>query len=146
MSRTAKETPPVGHSMPVDAIPREPNGSISPGGASSLAKKARYNKFDKVQLKQAAQELSCRMTTWLLEGNRLEDMMASSKLKDLMIAYGITTEKLLLLEGQPTSIVGSQQQTKLDDLLPKLQEEIKRRKLGVKLVERSIELKDPATA
>lgn len=81
------------------------------------------------------------MTTWLLQGDRLETMLSESKLKDVMIALGIATEKLLLLEGQPTSIISTQQQGKLDDLLPKLAEEMKRR--HITLTERTIEVAQP---
>lgn len=53
---------------------------------------------------------------WLLQGDRLEAMLAEQKLKDIGILLGIGTEKVLLLEGQPTSIIGQPQQVKLDQL------------------------------
>jgi hypothetical protein len=104
-------------------------------------RQGKFSKYDKTALKLDTQELTGRLTTWLLQGNRLEMMLQESKLKDVMIALGIATEKLLLLEGQPTSIISTQQQGKLDDLLPKLAEEMRRRQIT--LTERTIDIAIP---
>ena len=127
-----EETPPVGHSMPKAAMPSDPNGSTSPGGSSPLAK-AVIKQYRKEELKLDVQRLTQKLTTHLLSGDTFETLLAQltedGKLKDLMIALGILTEKLLLLEGQPTAIIGQQQQAKLDQLLPALAEEMKRRQI-----------------
>lgn len=83
---------------------------------------------------------------WLLvedeEGKRyrLEQMLAESKLKDIGVMLGISTEKVLLLEGQPTQIIGHTEQKKLDELLPALLSEVKRRGAKVELTERKAEV------
>ena len=102
-------------------------------------------KYNKEELKTDVQYLSQRVTTWLLEGDRLERLMNESKLKDIMITLGITTEKLLLLEGQPTQIISQQQHQKIDELLPALLTEIKRRGVTVDLTERKASLTLPSS-
>ena len=69
--------------------------------------------------------------------------MAESKLKDLGVFFGITTEKVLLLEGQPTQIINHNQQAKLDEVGQKLGELLKQRGLAksVTLTERTAEVK-----
>ena len=93
-------------------------------------------KYTKEELKTDVQYLSQRVTIWLLEGDRLERLMSEPKLKDIMVTLGITTEKLLLLEGQPTQIISQQQHQKIDELMPALLLEIKRRGVTVDLTER----------
>ena len=102
-------------------------------------------KYNKEELKTDVQYLSQRVTTWLLEGDRLERLMNESKLKDIMVTLGITTEKLLLLEGQPTQIISQQQHQKIDELLPALLTEIKRRGVIVDLTERKASLTLPSS-
>ena len=62
-----------------------------------------------------------------------------------MVTLGITTEKLLLLEGQPTQIISQQQHQKIDELLPALLTEIKRRGVIVDLTERKASLTLPSS-
>lgn len=88
-------------------------------------------KYTKDELKGDAQYFTQRVMTWLLEGERLEQMLDESKLKDVAVVFGITTEKMLLLEGQPTQIISSQQQQSLDQALPLLLQEMQRRGLQV---------------
>lgn len=83
--------------------------------------------------------------TWLLEEDRLEKLMAESRLKDVGIMAGIATEKFLLMEGQPTQIMGQVEQKKLNDLLPAIMEEVKRRGANVQVIERKAEINIPVT-
>ena len=78
--------------------------------------------------------------TWLLEGNRLETLMEESKLKDIGIMAGIATEKVLLMEGQPTQIIAQAQQVKLDQLGVVLKDVLEKRGI-VTLTERKAEVK-----
>ncbi len=64
--------------------------------------------------------------------------MAETKLKDLGVFLGIATEKVLLLEGQPTSIVGQAESKKLEDLMPALLMEVKRRGVKTDVIERKV--------
>jgi hypothetical protein len=93
-------------------------------------------KHGKDELKAGVQRLSQRLMDYLLDGDRLERLMAETKLKDLGVLLGITTEKLLLLEGQPTQIIGQAEQKKMDEILPALIDEMKRRGLKAELTER----------
>ena len=101
-------------------------------------------KYTKEELRGDVQYLSQRVMTWLLEGDRLERMLEDSKLKDVAIVMGITTEKLLLLEGQPTQIVSQQQQQTLDTALPLLLQEMKRRGVQTEIRERTVTMTAPS--
>lgn len=99
-----------------------------------------YTRKD-LQLETA--ELTRRVTTWLLEGDRLERMLVETKLKDVMVTLGIATDKMLALEGQPLANVGTPQQTKLDQLSGALAAVLQQRGLGtVTVTERRVELKE----
>lgn len=99
-------------------------------------------RMDRKALQEAWSHLSGRTMTWLLDGTRLETMLQETKLKDVAILMGIATEKTLLLDGQPTAIIGQPQQAKLDQIGQALQTALKQRGL-VKLTERTIELEQP---
>ena len=99
-----------------------------------------YTRKD-LQLETA--ELTRRVTTWLLEGDRLERMLVETKLKDVMVTLGIATDKMLALEGQPLANVGTPQQAKLDQLSGALAAVLQQRGLGtVTVTERKVELKE----
>lgn len=120
---------------------RTPNGDLlaEPISNSSLPIK----KYNKDLLKDRWQTLSGRMMDWLHEGNRLEQMMAETKLRDIGVMLGIATEKVLLLEGQPTSIIGQAESKKLEDLIPALLLEVKRRGIKADVTERKVSLEVP---
>ena len=56
---------------------------------------------------------------------------ASASLKELSISMGILIEKRQLLQGQPTQIMSHQEVKELDELIPALYEECKRRGLTI---------------
>jgi len=120
---------------------RTPNGGLlaEPIPNSSEPTK-RYNRD---YLKDRWQTLSGRMMDWLHQGNRLEEMMAETKLRDIGVMLGIATEKVLLLEGQPTSIIGQAESKKLEDLIPALLLEVKRRGIKADVTERKVSLEVP---
>lgn len=101
-------------------------------------------KYNKDELKLDVAYLSQRLTDYLKQGNRFELLMAQSKIKDLAVVMGILTEKLLLLEGQPTQIISNQQHQKMDEAMAKIIEEAKRRGLTVTASERKIEVNTTA--
>lgn len=59
---------------------------------------------------------------------RMVSLLRESKLKEIAVVYGIMTEKFLLTQGQPTSIVGQQEQLHADKLFDALQDEWAKRK------------------
>lgn len=59
---------------------------------------------------------------------RMVSLLRESKLKEIAVVYGIMTEKFLLTQGQPTTIVGHQEQLHADKLFDALQEEWSKRK------------------
>lgn len=67
---------------------------------------------------------------------RLELLLDETKLKDIAIFAGIGTEKVLLLEGQPTQIIAQPQQAQLDKIGAALLDVAKQRGL-IKLTERT---------
>lgn len=110
-----------------------------------------HNENIREKLKGSWNTLSGSIMDWVLEtdkdGNqfRLKELLAETKLKDIGVMLGIATEKVLLLDGQPTQIVATAEQKKLDELLPALMNEVKRRGASVELTERKAEIKVPPT-
>lgn len=104
-------------------------------------------KFDKKKLAENWRALTGRTMDWLLEGRRLEALLAEQRLKDIGILLGIGTEKVLLMEGQPTQIIGQPQQAKLDQLGQALQAALKQRGI-VQLTERTatVHINEPRSA
>ena len=100
-------------------------------------------KYNKDYLKDRWTNLSGRMMDWLNEGQRLEDLMAETKLRDIGVMLGIATEKVLLLEGQPTQIISQPQHQALDRLNLALKDALEKRGL-VTLTERKVEIKTDA--
>jgi hypothetical protein len=108
-------------------------------------------RYGKEFLKDKWKTLSGSIMEWVLEEDsdgrqaRLETLLAETKLKDIGVMLGIATEKVLLLDGSPTQIIGTAEQKKLDELFPALMNEVKRRGSTVKLTERTAEIEVPPT-
>jgi hypothetical protein len=135
--------------VPFDSLPV---GDLSQVKAALVASQAPPPapvpvKYDRKQLGLDTKQLTGRMTRWLLEGDRLETMLADTKFRDIMVSLGIATDKMLLLEGQPTQIIGQPQQAKLDQLSQALATAMKQRGIGqtVTLTERTatVNLNEP---
>ena len=58
-----------------------------------------------------------------------EAILDESKGKDIAVMFGILTEKYLLTQGQPTTIMAHQEQKTMDELALAIDREIKRRGL-----------------
>ncbi len=96
-------------------------------------------KYSKEDLKLGWGNASGRVLKYLLEGERLEDLMKETKLKDLGVFLGIATEKVLLLEGQPTQIISQPQHQAIDQLGIALKNALEKRGL-VTLTERTVKI------
>ena len=96
-------------------------------------------RYKREELLASWSQLSGRAMDWLQQGTRFEEMLAETKLKDIAVMLGIATEKVLLLEGQPTQIIAQHQQQKLDQLGQALQAALQQRGLAksVQLTERT---------
>ena len=103
-------------------------------------------KFTKEELKVDVQYLSQRLVDYLKEGDRFERLLTETKAKDMTVMLGILTEKMLLLEGQPTQIISQQQHKKLEDAMPALLEEIKRRGMKATLTQQKVDVTVPGHA
>lgn len=79
-------------------------------------------------LKRNTEELLTRFQNFLIEGNRLETLLADSKLRDILVGWGILIDKFQLLSGQPTQIFGQSEHKSLDELSGALLKEVERRK------------------
>lgn len=77
-----------------------------------------------------------------LTDDRLLALMGQSGLKEIGVYEGIMMDKALVLKGQPTVIVGSEDRTNMDTILPKLLGELRRRKLITTVSERKIEFQE----
>ena len=78
-----------------------------------------------------------------LTDDRLLSLLDQSGLKEVGIYEGIMMDKALVLKGQPTVIVGSADRTAMDDLMPRLLAEARRRKLITSVSERKIAFTSP---
>jgi len=58
-----------------------------------------------------------------------EAILDESKGKDIAVMFGILTEKYLLTQGQPTTIMAHQEQKTMDEITLAIDREIKRRGL-----------------
>ena len=74
-----------------------------------------------------------------LTDNRLHELLMMSGLKEIGIYEGIMMDKSLILKGQPTVIIGSEERVKLNEVLPSLLNELRRRNLITTISERKIE-------
>ena len=126
--------------MSPEALAREKEkkqlASLATEGERRLAK---YERYGRKNLQSDIADLTQRTIGWLKDGNRLEKMLGKTKLKDIGILMGILTDKTLLLEGQPTQIIGVPQQAQLDQIGQALQVALQQRGLSpqVKLTERT---------
>lgn len=75
-----------------------------------------------------------------LTPERLAAKLDRANLSHIGIYEGILFDKLFLLRGHPTQIIGAQDHQKLDDLMPALLMEIQRRGLSARLTERTAEI------
>lgn len=74
-----------------------------------------------------------------LTDDRLTGLLEISGLKEIGVYEAIMMDKLLLTKGEATVIVGSKDRAAMDEVLPKLLDELKRRKLVTSVSERKIE-------
>jgi len=64
-----------------------------------------------------------------LTDDKLVELLAFSSLKEIGIYEGIMLDKSLVLQGQPTVIIGNDDRTAMASVLPRLMDELKRRGL-----------------
>lgn len=64
-----------------------------------------------------------------LTDDKLIELLSCSSLKEIGIYEGIMLDKSMVLQGQPTVIIGNDQRTELREALPRLVDELKRRGL-----------------
>mgnify|MGYP001592713190 CR=1 FL=1 len=64
-----------------------------------------------------------------LTDDKLVELLAFSSLKEIGVYEGIMLDKSMVLQGQPTVIIGNDERRELRDTLPRLMDELKRRGL-----------------
>lgn len=87
------------------------------------------------------QRLTRRLNVFerFLTDEQLTEYLRTAKLKDIVIAEAIYTDKLMKLRAAPAILMGVKEQTALDEMVPALLLEMKRRGLSAKLTERTAE-------
>lgn len=60
-----------------------------------------------------------------------DEKMAASNARDLAVSFGIMVDKRQLLRGEPTMIIGMEERMKLNEVVPELIKELKRRGMEV---------------
>ncbi len=158
------DTPPVGHSVSTALTPTsDQKGSTSPGGPSSKGRpnpnkpaETSYVHFlqrfrnqdrtlDRLQYKERLIEKVQRqldaIDAYMSDEEVWYAKMEDAKLRDIVMSQSLLIERYQALVGQPSSIIGVQQQQKIDELLPVLMQTIKERGLTVQARERTVEVK-----
>lgn len=74
---------------------------------------------------------------------RLNTLLEKARLTEVATFAGIGTDKVLLFEGSPTQIIGQHEQRKLEELIPALLDEVKRRGVKTEVTERKVSLTLP---
>ena len=126
---------------------RNPLQKVPPSYTSLAEGAKKYQQDVKEHIKGNWNRISRQVTDYLLEDNpklgknNLRLLLEETKLKDIGVFAGISTEKTLLMEGAPTAIIGHAEQKKLDELLPALLQEVKRRGASIELTERKAQVK-----
>jgi len=79
-----------------------------------------------------------------LTDEKLIELLAFSNLKEVGIYEGILLDKSLVLQGQPNVIIGNEDRARMDQVMPKLLTELKRRGLITTAIERKVEFRTPS--
>lgn len=104
--------------------------------------KGRYGKITPQVLEEIVEE-KVRTIANYLTPDVLKEKLDEASLKEIAIYEGTMMDKLMLLRGQPTMILGHAEQVKLDDAAVKLLEEIRRRGVKMSLTERKADITVP---
>jgi hypothetical protein len=114
--------------------------------AYDLAKRieTRYAELEGVKpmLRETHEKRLSQRLEWIdayLDQDTFFEKLKEAKLKDIGIYEAVLTDKLLLLRGQPNQIISMADHSKLDELGPKLLEELNRRQLKVTATETKTE-------
>lgn len=99
--------------------PAEYDGGGTPDTAPSVTKDS--------LLKRVTRRLN--VLDRYLTDDKLVELLAFSSLKEIGVYEGIMLDKSMVLQGQPTVIIGNDDRKELRDTLPRLMEELKRRGL-----------------
>jgi hypothetical protein len=78
-----------------------------------------------------------------LTDDKLIELLSFSSLKEVGIYEGIMLDKSQVLSGQPNVIIGSEDRARMDEVMPRLLTELKRRGLITAVSERKIEFTNP---
>ena len=93
------------------------------GGTSDLAPSVTKDSL----LKRVTRRLN--VLDRFLTDDKLVELLAFSSLKEIGVYEGIMLDKSMVLQGQPTVIIGNDERKELRDTLPRLMDELKRRGL-----------------
>ena len=98
---------------------------------NALVKRVEHpvNSTKKYSPKELLEQIDLKIALGL---DYMDDLtFAASSLKELAVSLGILIEKRQLLQGQPTQIMSIEERKELDELIPALYEECKRRGLTI---------------
>jgi hypothetical protein len=99
--------------------PAEYDGGGTPEGSPSVTKDS--------LLKRVTRRLN--VLDRFLTDDKLVELLAFSSLKEIGVYEGIMLDKSMVLQGQPTVIIGNDERKELRETLPRLMDELKRRGL-----------------
>lgn len=100
------------------------------------------DKVTNAEIEQQLQRKLAVINNWMTK-EKLEEKLDKANLNHIGIYEGIMYDKLLALRGQPSNIISVQHQKKMDEVMPALLEEMKRRGLKAELTERKVMVEVP---
>ena len=77
-----------------------------------------------------------------LTDDKLIELLSFSNLKEVGIYEGILLDKSQVLSGQPNVIIGSEDRNRINEVMPRLMSELKRRGLITTVSERKVEFRN----
>ena len=122
--------------------------SIAHGETSSIRQTAvaslkREAKMTKESLETVITKRLHFIDAWLTD-DKFREKLEDAKFNQIAVYEGVLIDKLMALKGVQTQGFAVQEQRKLDEMLPALMQEMKRRGLTATLTERKAVLNVPA--
>ena len=119
------------------------HGETSSVRQTAVASLKREAKMTKESLESVITKRLHFIDAWLTD-DKLREKLEDAKFNQIAVYEGVLIDKLMALKGVQTQGFAVQEQRKLDEMLPALLTEMKRRGLSATLTERKAVLNVPA--
>ena len=119
------------------------HGETSSVRQTAVASLKREAKMTKESLESVITKRLHFIDAWLTD-DKFREKLEDAKFNQIAVYEGVLIDKLMALKGVQTQGFAVQEQRKLDEMLPALMQEMKRRGLTATLTERKAVLNVPA--